>query len=342
MITPADIRVLRAELETAGVFERRELQTWGKLAFLLAIGFGLIAVQTMLPTWGIVLMMPVTAFFISAAAMIGHEGGHRSLSKSAFRCELLYHMVFPMMGGLGAMQWKDKHNVRHHGHPNIIDIDDDMEVWPLAHTREEHLKAGRLRRFVQRHAQGWLWWPMTMLFTWSMKVDSIAALIRAYRKKGITREWVLDATSQALHYVLWLVIPSFFFGFVPTFLFYVGLFARVSLYLALVCSTGHRGLPIRHEHAEQDGGWSLQFETTRNLILPKWLSFFFIGLDYQIEHHLFPKIPHANLPRAAPIVQRWAERLGVTYHRVAYGRALVDVTRYVHRAWDIPAVGAAR
>lgn len=338
MITAADIRQVRLELTRAGVFEKNEARTFGKLVFLLTVAFSLIAVHTVLPLWGTVLLLPVTALFLSAAAMIGHEGGHRSFSSNGLRSELLYHFVFPFMGGLGAIQWKDKHNVRHHGHPNVVGVDDDMELWPLAHTREEHLRAGPIRRFVQRHAQGWLWWPMTMLFTWSIKVDSIGALVRHAKKHGITRAWVFDATAQILHYVAWLVLPSLAFGFLPVFGFYLALFGLLSLFLALVFTTGHMGLPIREAGEGALDGWALQLDTTRNLILPKWLSFFFVGLDFQIEHHLFPKIPHANLPRAAPIVQRWIEGLGLTYHRVPYGKALVDVTRYVANAWDIPAV----
>ncbi|HRE91063.1 MAG TPA: hypothetical protein PK095_18215 [Myxococcota bacterium] len=83
-----------------------------------------------------------------------------------------------------------------------------MELWPLAHNREAHLKSGRVRRFVQRHAQHWLWWPMTMLFSWSIKVDSVAFLVRSARKNGVTRSWLLDLTMQLPHYALWLVVPS--------------------------------------------------------------------------------------------------------------------------------------
>jgi fatty acid desaturase len=291
----------------------------------------LIAVHTIAPWWGTALLLPVTAFFISAAAMVGHEGGHRSFSASPLKNELLYHVLFPLLGGLSTLHWTDKHNVRHHGHPNIIDVDDDMELWPLANTRLAHTRAGPVRRAVQRHAQAWLWWPMTLLFTWSMKVDSVRFLTRHLRRKGLTRAWALDAGAQVLHYVAWLVIPSFIWGFWPVFAFYLALFALVSLFLALVFTPGHMGLPIHHDHSD---GYALQLETTRNLELPGWLSFFFIGLDHQIEHHLFPKIPHANLRRAAAVVRPWAERLGLPYHRLPYLSALAAVTRYVADAWN--------
>jgi fatty acid desaturase len=249
----------------------------------------------------------------------------------------MYHLLFPFLGGLGAINWKDEHNVRHHGHPNIVGVDDDMELWPLAHIREAHLRAGRVRRFVQRHFQAWLWWPMTSLFTWSIKVDNVRAMVRHARRHGVGRAWLLDLGAQLLHYVAWLVVPSLVWGFLPVFGFYLALFGLVSVMLALVFTTGHMGLPIRHDHADPV---ELQLETTRNLILPAWLSFFVIGLDYQIEHHLFPKIPHRRLRVAAPIVRRWAQARSLPYRRVRYATAIAEVTRYVGRAWDVPAVPA--
>lgn len=334
-VSQAEIRALRHELNQAGVFERRATQTTLKLLFFLVTAGTLIALTTMVPLWGVALLLPPTAFFLAAAAMVGHEGGHRSFSTKTAANETLYHLLFPLMGGLGAMQWKDKHNVRHHGHPNVVDVDDDMELWPLAHNREAYLASGRARRFVQRHAQHWLWWPITMLFSWSIKVDSIGFLIRSAKKNGITRTWLLDLAMQLGHYALWLVVPSFIWGFGAVFAYYLALFALVSLMLALVFAPGHMGLPIRHDHPD---GWLLQLETTRNLALPRWLSFFFIGLDHQIEHHLFPKIPHANLPRAAAIVRPWVEARGLPYHRLPYLTALKVVTRYVRDAWRYDAV----
>ena len=63
------------------------------------------------------------------------------------------------------------------------------------------------------------------------------------------------------------------------------------------------------------------------------VSFFFIGLDYQVEHHLFPKIPHANLPRAAEITAAWCKRHGVVYQTTPYLDALADAVQFMSSAW---------
>ena len=84
-----------------------------------------------------------------------------------------------------------------------------------------------------------------------------------------------------------------------------------------------------------------QLETTRNLKLPRVLRFFFVGLDYQVEHHLFPKITHQELPRAEKVVKAWCERVGVPHLDIGYGDAVVEVTVFMRDAWKTPALTGA-
>ena len=98
-----------------------------------------------------------------------------------------------------------------------------------------------------------------------------------------------------------------------------------------------RSVPIV---TDQNHDWIHQLETTRNLELPRVISFFFIGLDYQVEHHLFPKIPHANLPRAGRITREWCKKHGVVYKSEPYVSALVDAARFMSDAWNHESVPA--
>jgi fatty acid desaturase len=86
--------------------------------------------------------------------------------------------------------------------------------------------------------------------------------------------------------------------------------------------------------------WEHQLATTRDLQLPRVISFFFIGLDYQAEHHLFPRIPHQHLPRAAHVTRVWCERNGVTHHSEPYLTALAKAERFMRDAWSKHAVAS--
>ena len=105
----------------------------------------------------------------------------------------------------------------------------------------------------------------------------------------------------------------------------------------LVFAPAHIGLPIMHA---QNNDWIHQLETTRNLQLPRAISFFFIGLDYQVEHHLFPKIPHANLPRAAQLTSEWCETHKIVYKSEPSLEALVDAARWMRNSYEREAVPA--
>ena len=108
-------------------------------------------------------------------------------------------------------------------------------------------------------------------------------------------------------------MPSLIWGPVAACSVYLVVWAICGVCLAHVFAPAHMGLPIV-AHPTHD--WQHQLATTRNLELPRAISFFFIGLDYQAEHHLFPKIPHANLPLAARITRQWCAERGVEYARL--------------------------
>jgi len=295
-----------------------------------------ITVQLQSELWLTCALMPVAAFFGTAGVMIGHEGGHGALSTSALRNTVCYHLLFPLFGGLGANLWRWKHNQQHHGHPNVEGSDPDIALWPMTTSQDTYDECGPARRWFQRNLQGKAFWPLTSFMTQFLRIKSTRFLIGMLLKDGITKAFVADAACFAGHFVIWMVLPVFLLdaSVGNVVLFWFGLWACVGFMLAMVFAPAHMGLDIVRDH---DDPWLLQLETTRNLLMPRWLSFFFIGLDYQVEHHLFPKIPHQNLPKASKIVKAWAAREGVPYQEIGYFSSLVDVTRFMHDAWRRPA-----
>jgi fatty acid desaturase len=118
---------------------------------------------------------------------------------------------------------------------------------------------------------------------------------------------------------------------------YLATWAVAGVCLALVFAPAHMGLPVlrRPNH-----DWEHQIATTRDLGLPRVISFFFIGLDYQVEHHLFPKIPHRHLPRAAQITRAWLQQHGIEHQAMPYLPAFASSVRFMANAWTIEALEA--
>ena len=334
MASPPELGALRADLRAAGVFEHAELRSWLKLGALLSVLAACLVSIAWGGLWFAFGAVPIAAVCATSAAMLGHEGSHRSLSTSPVRNALLVHVTFPLLSGLSAAFWRNKHDRLHHGHPNVVGVDTDIAPFPFVSSREDHLRCGPKQRWFQRNLQGWAFWPMSTLMAVGMRGSSIIYLARQARREGVTRAWLVEVACMVAHYTLWLVVPSLIWGPFAAFAVYTAIYAGVGILLALIFAPAHMGLPVVDG---QHHDWRHQLETTRNLELPRVVSFFFIGLDYQVEHHLFPKIPHQHLPRASRIVRAWCAREGVPYLSEPYLDALVDAARFMASAWDRPA-----
>ena len=141
------------ELAAAGVFEHRELRSWGKLAVLVStMAAGLTAIA-LVCWWLAFLVVPVLSVFATATAMIGHEGSHRSFSSSPARNAIVAYFAFPLFGGLSTLYWHEKHDRLHHGHPNVEGVDPDIKPFPFVSSRGDHERCGPKSRWFQRTLQ---------------------------------------------------------------------------------------------------------------------------------------------------------------------------------------------
>jgi len=322
---------LRAELRAAGVFEHAEARSWLKLVVLglaLTVCLGAIARYGLLAA---LVCVPIAGVLSTAIAMMGHEGSHRAFSGSALRNQLMVYLTFPMFAGLGLLYWRNKHDRLHHGHPNVEGVDPDIKPFPFVSSRGDHERCGTAMRWFQRNLQRTAFWPMSTLMALGMRRSSIIYIARFPKEHGFTAAWFIEIACLTAHYVGWLLIPSLIWGPLVGIALYAGVWGFVGVFLALVFAPAHMGLPIVDG---QHKDWVHQLETTRNLILPRPIAFFFIGLDNQVEHHLFPKIPHQRLPRAVEITQAWCARHGLPYARVPYLTALQDSAQFISDAWQ--------
>jgi fatty acid desaturase len=329
---------LRAELKAAHVFEHHVASSWIKLGLMVAATLGCCAGIAFGPSWTWLLWVPAAALATTTATLTGHEGAHGSFSAKAGDNQLLSYLTLPLIAGISAMYWKHKHNGLHHGHPNVVGSDPDIELWPMATSRAEYERAGPVLRWFQRNTQGYLFWPASSTLAQMMRLPSYAFIYRQLRDGGatarVTRLAYLDVACLLGHYALWLGLPSLYFGFLPVLATYMSIWAVVSVMLAVIFTPAHLGLPLL---VDQHHDWRHQLETTRNIRTPRWLAYFYVGLDYQIEHHIFPQIPHQNLPRAGVIMRRWCAEVGLPYRDVGWFAAIASVTAFVRDAWNLDA-----
>ncbi|MEY4512478.1 MAG: hypothetical protein RLZZ450_4600 [Pseudomonadota bacterium] len=323
---------LRAELKAAQVFEHRERSGWIKLALMVTALLACCAGIVLGPVWSWFLWVPAAALVTTTATLLGHEGSHGSFSSSSRQNQLMVHLTLPLFAGISGMYWKHKHNGMHHGHPNVVGSDPDIELWPMATSRAEYERSGPLLRWFQRNLQSWAMWPASLTLSTFMRVPSYTFLVRQLRTRGLTKNLVIDAGLLVGHYALWVGVPALVFGFWSAFALYMSVWAVVGTMLTVIFTPAHLGLPLL---SDQHNGWQHQLETTRNIRTPRWLAYFYVGLEHQLEHHIFPQIPHQNLARAGVIMRRWCVEQGLPYRDVGWFEALHSVTVFVRDAWKI-------
>ncbi len=320
MLTINDIQQLRQVLESQGCFKTVRLRSMLKLTFmaLIALGGYVIALKLALPV-GLLLLLPLSISF-AVVVMMGHEAGHQAIFHSRAANKSLFFLLFSLVGGLSVTYWSHKHNKRHHAAPNVVGMDDDIDFWPIAFYREKIVESRIGTQFFQKHCQHWLFWAICFLLSFSMRWDSFVYLFK--QRHQLKRDALLDIALLVLHYLLWLVLPIFFVGVVKTLLCYLLLWAFVGWILAIVFIVGHTGRPVLKQLSNP---WQVILTTSQNTKLPRWVSWCFVGLDYQIEHHLFPKLNHFRMRKASHYVKAWVREKQLPYHEATLFQALKSV-----------------
>lgn len=331
---------LRKKLKEENLLDKPTLKSWAKVIILFAIVFGLYSAHIYLPLKFGLLLIPITALFSTTLAMTGHEGVHSSACRSKLGNISLAAIVFSLFAGFSMEYWREKHNVKHHAQPNVVNKDPDIHSWPFTFSQEEYNTSGPTRKFFQRNLQGWAFWPISLLVGHLMRLDGLKYIalkpFKAKKNKRITKVWLLDTALILVHFALWIALPIFAgLSWQITLGFYALLWGLVGTCLTAIFIVGHAGRPIITDY---DQNWRLQIETARRIKFGPIGSFFFVGLDYQIEHHMLPALSHFNLPKAAPLVKEYAEERGWQYQELGFFRALWESTVALHRAWKTPSL----
>ncbi len=303
------------------------------LALHLGAGTGLSVLCIWLPLWAVVLVTPLAAVTYLVGVMLGHDGAHGGAFHSRKANAALRHIAFPLATGMSGLFWQYKHNVLHHPNPNVIERDEDIEIYPMAQGRAYHIASPPVLQACQRRCQGILFWLFASGLPIDLRTRGFRYLISHARARPVDLNYATDVTMVVLHHVLWIVLPSIWLGPLPVCAFYLYFWTAGGLWLSLLGLCGHAGLPLI---ARYDDPIVLTFHTTRNIKLGPVVSWCFVGLDFQIEHHLFPTLSSFQLRKAAPFVRRFAAERNLPYHEETLGSCLVLITRYYAHAWNDP------
>jgi fatty acid desaturase len=321
-IKPSGYAELAHEIRRLGLLGRRPGFYTGLLIANLAALATVVAAMVLLSgSWWLLLIAAAFAVVSTQLAFFGHDTGHRQVTRRNGRSRALGLAHANLLSGLSYGWWVDKHNA-HHAQPNDLESDPDVHPGILVFDHESAAERRGAAAWLTRH-QAWLFFPLLLLEAVNLHVSSVRELLRP----GV-RGRALELGLIAVHFVAYATLLVTMMSWPQAIVFVAIHKGLLGLYLGCSFAPNHKGMPMMS--AEQSNDPLLrQVLTARNVRGGPVVDIVLGGLNYQIEHHLFPSMPRPNLRRAQPVVQRFCQRYGVTYEETSAFASYRQVLRHL-------------
>jgi fatty acid desaturase len=263
------------------------------------------------------LLACATGFVMMQGAALGHDAGHRAVSRDA-RINRWMGRIFMSLGsGSSQASWEEMHST-HHRHANTH-RDPNLKARLFCFTQEDARRARGMQGWCTRR-QALLFWPLITLMGVSFRLNSLRHMRAEPRRTRVEQALVLA------HHLLWLALPMALIGVGTALANYLLVLWACGAYLAIIFVANHLG----HPTAERDGGsfMARQAGNARNLGDGWLMGRFFIGLNSHIEHHLFQRISFTRLHQARAATRWYCKASGIVYHEVSIGTAIAELHRH--------------
>jgi fatty acid desaturase len=259
-----------------------------------------------------------------------HDAGHRQMFSTRWKNVAVGLLTGNLLLGMSYGWWVDKHN-RHHANPNHAEKDPDVSVGVLVWTSEDAVdRRGGLVGWLTRN-QGRLFVPLLLLEGINLKVTSVRSITTELRAEDpAKRERArIEALLLAVHFGAYLGLVFTVMSPAVAIAFVLAHQALLGLHLGCAFAPNHKGMPAPNP----DEPWDhlhKQVLTSRNVRGGRLTDWFLGGLNYQIEHHLFPSMPRVHLRHAQPIVRRHCAVAGLPYTEEGLAGSYAQALRHLH------------
>lgn len=340
-------RDLRLQLIRMGMFNASPLYyTWKVTSNLLILAASVYcAVSTDSWAWnmaGAVLL----ALFWQQCGWLAHDFLHHQVFKNdRWKGDLMGVLVGDVFQGFSVQWWKSKHNA-HHAVPNLhassenaADGDPDIDTMPiLAWTLRmaETAKNSEWGRFMIKY-QAIFYFPVLLFARLAWAHQSWVFVFGGWGQHSVKGAALdqklmkypgLEKIALLLHYS-WLGAIMYHMAPLNAVAYFLVAQTVCGLFLAIVFGLGHNGMAVYPADQRPDF-WKLQVSTTRNVTSTPFVDWFCGGLQYQVDHHLFPSLPRHNLGKVHKLVESFCKEQGVTYHEANMWDGTMEVLTHLH------------
>jgi fatty acid desaturase len=267
-----------------------------------------------------------TAVFLAVIfgqlGFLGHDAGHRQVFRTHRANYILGVLCGNLAIGLSCGWWTSKHN-RHHAHPNTEDADPDIMIGVLAFSGGRARASRGIQRLIFRY-QAYLLFPMLLLEGFSLHASSIRAMTRRTCKN---RAW--EAALLGVHAVAYLTAIFLILSPAKAIAFIAVQQGVFGFYLGCSFAPNHKGMPVLPANDKTDF-LRRQVLTSRNVRGGWFTDFALGGLNYQIEHHLFPSMPRPSLRRSQALIAAFCAERDVPYCETTLLGSYAQALRYLN------------
>jgi fatty acid desaturase len=259
--------------------------------------------------------------------MLGHDAAHRQIFRSGRWNDWVTLIIGNLLVGMSYGWWQHKHT-RHHANPNKIGVDPDIELPVISVTPAQADRRAGWRGplgWTMAH-QGVFFFPILLLEGLSLHASSVRRVFspEPLRRRPVEISLLTIRLAGYLTLVFLILSPGIAFAFLGVQL---GLFG---FYMGMAFAPNHKGMPLVPKDVKLDF-LRRQVLMSRNIAGNRVLDTVMGGLNYQIEHHLFPSMPRPHLRAASPMIAAYCRSHGVAYTRTGLWDSYRIVVRYINR-----------
>lgn len=321
-----DYRELALMVRRAGLLNRRHDYYGVRLIALPVIIAASVAAFILIgDTWWQMFTAAAAGLLFTQAAFLGHDAAHRQIFTSPRWNTWTSLVVADLVVGLSVGWWQKKHTA-HHLHPNQEGKDPDIEMPVIAVTAD---KVARTRsgpqRWLMAH-QGALFFPLLMFEGLSLHASSLRRVLspEPVPYRAVEMAFLTLRLGGLIALVFLVLSPGVAGAFLGVQLAVFGVAMGASF------APNHKGMPIVPRGVRLDF-LTRQVMMSRNVRGGRVVDVLMGGLNYQVEHHLFPTMPRPHLRRAAPLVQQYCRDRGIPYTQAGLIESYAIVIRYINR-----------
>jgi fatty acid desaturase len=322
----SDYARLSRRVQRAGLMKRRPIYYAFKIGInMLLLVAGWAAFALIGRSWWQLLVAVFLAVMFTQTAFVGHDAGHRQISGSKRVNDLLGRLHGNLLVGLSYGWWISKHN-RHHAHPNHVGRDPDIGGRAIAFTAAQFRARNGIGQWLGRR-QAWLFFPMLLLEGLNLHAAGVRAMLGRANVSSKVR--LIEVGLLAAHGAGYLIAVAWVLSPLQALCFIAVQQGLFGLYMGCSFAPNHKGMPSFAGDEKVDF-LRRQVLTSRNIRGGRFTDLMLGGLNYQIEHHLFPSMPRPSLRRVQTLVRTYCAQHEIDYHETSLPTSYAQVLRHLH------------